>query len=86
MTTEGEPSSAPVASANDEVAAAKIAQCIQMLSGNTDEHKFAGLLMVTKLDDLPPEQLQQVRRQVLSTVGVGFFLRLLQNKGFFSIE
>ena len=86
MATKGATSSAPVVSSNDEVAAEKVAQCMRMLEGNTDEHKFAGLLMVTKLDDLRTEQLQQVRRQVLSTVGVSFFLRLLQHKGAYTVH
>ncbi|TDH70642.1 hypothetical protein CCR75_001230 [Bremia lactucae] len=59
----------------------KIARCMDMLAGHTDEHKFAGLLMVTKMGDLPTDLLQQVRRQVLTTVGVSFFLRLLHTKG-----
>ena len=59
----------------------KIAQCLQMLAGNTDEHKFAGLLMITKLGDLPADQALQVRREVLTTVGVSFFMRLLRTKG-----
>jgi phosphoserine phosphatase len=67
--------------AGDAATAEKIAQCMRMLAGETDEHKFAGLLMVTKLGDLPAEQLQQVRRQVLTTVGASFFLRLLHTKG-----
>lgn len=61
--------------------AEKIKQCLQMLSGSTDEHKIAGLLMVTKLSDLPAEQFLQVRREVLTTVGVSFFMRLLHTKG-----
>ncbi|KAL4136972.1 hypothetical protein PRIC2_000500 [Phytophthora ramorum] len=64
----------------------KIAQCMRMLAGTTDEHKFAGLLMVTKLGDLPTEQLQQVRLQVLTTVGASFFLRLLHTKGSDDVE
>ncbi|POM73188.1 Hypothetical protein PHPALM_9985 [Phytophthora palmivora] len=72
-----ETTSTPVAG---DATAEKVAQCMRMLEGQTDEHKFAGLLMVTKLGDLPAEQLQQVRRQVLATVGVSFFLRLLHTK------
>ncbi|KAI9922555.1 hypothetical protein PsorP6_002643 [Peronosclerospora sorghi] len=68
-------------SATDDAEAQKIAQCMQMLAGETDEHKFAGLLMVTKLDNLSSDQLQQVRREVLTTVGVSFFLRLLHTRG-----
>lgn len=75
-----ENASAPV-DAGAAASAEKIAQCMRMLAGHTDEHKFAGLLMVTKLGDLPAEELQQVRRQVLTTVGVSFFLRLLHTKG-----
>ncbi|RLN36554.1 hypothetical protein BBJ28_00021558, partial [Nothophytophthora sp. Chile5] len=67
--------------AGDATSSEKVAQCMRMLEGKTDEHKFAGLLMVTKLNDLPAEQLQQVRRQVLTTVGVSFFVRLLHTKG-----
>lgn len=59
----------------------RVAQCLRMLQGATDEHKFAGLLMVTKLDGLSLERLQQVRRQVLETVGAAFFLRLLHTRG-----
>jgi hypothetical protein len=59
----------------------RVAQCMRVLEGATDEHKFAGLLMVAKLNDLSPERLAQVRRQVLATVGRDFFLRLLHTKG-----
>lgn len=76
-----ETTSVPMAASDAATVAEKIAQCMRMLAGKTDEHKFAGLLMVTKLGDLPAEQLQQVRRQVLTTVGVSFFLRLLHTKG-----
>lgn len=73
---------APAHAADDGSAVEqKIEHCLQILKGKSDEHKFAGLLMVTKLDDLPWERLQQVRRQVLATVGVKFFLRLLHTKG-----
>lgn len=78
---------APLATAGDagmEVSTAaeeKIAQCMRMLEGNSDEHKFAGLLMITKLDDLEAEHLVKVRRQVLATVGSSFFLRLLHTRG-----
>ncbi|KAL7683071.1 putative neurochondrin [Plasmopara halstedii] len=58
----------------------KIAECMTMLAGNTDEHKFAGLLMVTKLGDLPADKLQRVRRQVLTIVGMSFFVRLLHTR------
>lgn len=73
--------SAQVATGGDGAVEQKIQHCLQVLKGKSDEHKFAGLLMVTKLNDLPWEQLQQVRRQVLATVGVKFFLRLLHTKG-----
>lgn len=71
---------APAAAAGDDE---RVAQCMRMLEGKTDEHKFAGLLMVTKLNDLSTERLEQVRRQVLATVGSSFFLRLLHTKGSF---
>lgn len=73
--------SAQAATGDDGAVEQKIQHCLQVLKGKSDEHKFAGLLMVTKLNDLPWERLQQVRRQVLATVGVKFFLRLLHTKG-----
>lgn len=65
----------------DEATEQKIQHCLRILKGKSDEHKFAGLLMVTKLNDLSRERLQQVRRQVVATVGVKFFLRLLHTTG-----
>uniref|UniRef100_K3WK99 Neurochondrin n=1 Tax=Globisporangium ultimum (strain ATCC 200006 / CBS 805.95 / DAOM BR144) TaxID=431595 RepID=K3WK99_GLOUD len=69
------------AALNDDAMEQKIQQCLDTLKGKRDEHKFAGLLMVTKLNNLPWERLQQVRQQVVTTVGVKFFLRLLHTKG-----
>ncbi|KAF1330072.1 Neurochondrin/leucine-rich protein, partial [Globisporangium splendens] len=69
------------AALNDDAMEQKIQQCLNTLKGKRDEHKFAGLLMVTKLNELPWERLQQVRQQVVATVGVKFFLRLLHTKG-----
>ncbi|EQC38412.1 hypothetical protein SDRG_04123 [Saprolegnia diclina VS20] len=61
---------------------AKLDQCLAVLAGPTDEHKFAGLLMVTKhLADADATTLQAVRARVLATTGVVFFLRLLHTKG-----
>ncbi|CAH0477777.1 unnamed protein product [Peronospora belbahrii] len=76
-----ETASVPMAVNNSTAVEEKIAQCLKMLSGTTDEHKIAGLLMITKLGDLPAEQYLQVRREVLTTVGVSFFMRLLHKKG-----
>ncbi|KDO27317.1 hypothetical protein SPRG_07566 [Saprolegnia parasitica CBS 223.65] len=61
---------------------AKLDQCLAVLGGPTDEHKFAGLLMVTKhLADADATTLQAVRARVLATTGTVFFLRLLHTKG-----
>lgn len=59
----------------------RIQHCLRVLEGKSDEHKFAGLLMVAKLADLSPARLQLVRRQVLAVVGTRFFLRLLHTRG-----
>ncbi|OQR98746.1 hypothetical protein ACHHYP_08155 [Achlya hypogyna] len=60
----------------------KLERCLAVLGGPTDEHKFAGLLMITKhLQDADAATLQEVRSRVLATTGVTFFLRLLHTKG-----
>lgn len=64
-----------------DAAEQRVQHCLRVLQGKSDEHKFAGLLMVAKLNDLPLERLQHVRRQVLATVGAKFFLRLLHTRG-----
>ncbi|CAH0485850.1 unnamed protein product [Peronospora farinosa] len=81
MTAEITGVSVPMAVNDTAAVEEKIAQCLQMLAGKTDEHKFAGLLMITKLGDLPAEQSHQVRREVLATVGVSFCMRLLYTRG-----
>lgn len=81
MVTSAAVTHAAAATADDGAVEQKIQHCLQILKGKSDEHKFAGLLMVTKLNDVPYERLQQVRRQVLATIGVKFFLRLLHTKG-----
>jgi hypothetical protein len=63
------------------VADEQIQHCLRMLEGKSDEHKFAGLLMITKLTDVDAERMRAVRRQVVEIVGVAFFLRLLSTKG-----
>ncbi|KAJ0404980.1 hypothetical protein P43SY_004897 [Pythium insidiosum] len=70
-------SDAPTADASEQ----RIEQCLRMLGGKSDEHKFAGLLMITKLSDVSAERMQRLRLQVLEAVGAAFFLRLLQTRG-----
>lgn len=76
-----ETTSVPMAVDATAAVSEKIAQCLQMLAGTKDEHKIAGLLMITKLGDLPAEQYDKIRREVLATVGVSFCMRLLHTKG-----
>ncbi|OQR81644.1 hypothetical protein THRCLA_11538 [Thraustotheca clavata] len=60
----------------------KLEQCFDVLSGPTDEHKFAGLLMITKhIQNADIAALKTIRERVLATTGVLFFLRLLHTKG-----
>lgn len=58
----------------------QITQCLRVLHGKSDEHKFVGLLMITKLSATLPKQVD-VLHQIVQTVGTGFFMRLLQTKG-----
>lgn len=73
------------AAAAVEAAEQRVAHCLHVLAGKSDEHKFAGLLMVAKLSDLPLARLRLVRRQVLAAVGARFFLRLLHTRGAFCV-
>jgi len=67
--------------------AIKLAQCMKILAGTSDEHKFAGLLMVTKhLQSCDVESLEEIRVQVVNTTGVQFFIRLLHTKGMWQID
>ncbi|TYZ63741.1 hypothetical protein PybrP1_003710 [[Pythium] brassicae (nom. inval.)] len=70
----------PTAAEAEAAAEQRVANCLRVLAGNSDEHKFVGLLMVTKLSDLPLARLQLVRRQVLAAVGTRFFVRLLHTR------
>ncbi|DBA02392.1 TPA: hypothetical protein N0F65_007211 [Lagenidium giganteum] len=58
-----------------------VADCLRMLQGGTDEHKFAGLLMLTKVTDLSVEEQRSLRAQGLAAVGAKFCMRLLFTKG-----
>ncbi|KAG9413941.1 hypothetical protein AC1031_013143 [Aphanomyces cochlioides] len=59
----------------------KLKQCLTILAGNSDEHKFAGLLMITKhLQTEDEAVLQYVRREVVKIAGVPFFVRLLHTQ------
>ncbi|RHY30731.1 hypothetical protein DYB32_004057 [Aphanomyces invadans] len=69
---------ATIEEANDP----KLAQCLAILAGKTDEHKFAGLLMVAKHLQCEDEAaLRRIRKAVLDTTGVSFFVRLLHTQG-----
>lgn len=59
----------------------KISQCLRILDGKSDEHKFAGLLMITKLERIDDDRLRHLRSQVIDIVGTTFFLRLLSTRG-----
>ncbi|KAF0773120.1 hypothetical protein AaE_002210 [Aphanomyces astaci] len=60
----------------------KLAQCLAILAGKSDEHKFAGLLMVTKhLQTEDESALQRIRKAVMDTAGISFFVRLLHTQG-----
>lgn len=57
----------------------KVQQCLDLCMGPTDEHKFAGLLMVTKhCTDLEASVLENLRVQVVEALGATFLLRLLR--------
>lgn len=81
MESEAKPSASPTAASGGDQTQRMVAQCLKMLAGSSDEHKFAGLLMITKLPALADAQRQELQRQVVDTVGVSFFLRLLLTKG-----
>ncbi|KAL4448249.1 hypothetical protein ABPG75_005468 [Micractinium tetrahymenae] len=65
---------APAPAPTPEQAAAGLAECLQLLKGPSDERRFVGLLLVTKL--LPPGDAEAVR-QVHAAVGPTFLTRLL---------
>lgn len=76
-----QPNASPSSASGDDQTQRMVSQCLKMLAGSSDEHKFAGLLMITKLPTLADSQRQELQRQVVDTVGVSFFLRLLLTKG-----
>lgn len=66
---------------------AVLAQCLKLLSGNSDEHKFAGLVMVTKhMPALTGSGTGascngKLLRQICNAVGPNFVHRLLRTAG-----
>jgi anthranilate phosphoribosyltransferase len=58
-----------------------VRKCVQMMRGKSDEHKFAGLLMLTKIQNLSIVEMATVRHDIVQAVGVNFFLRLLHTQG-----
>lgn len=81
MESEAQPSASPPTASDGDQTQRMVSQCLKMLAGSSDEHKFAGLLMITKLPALADARRQELQRQVVDTVGVSFFLRLLLTKG-----
>ncbi len=59
----------------------KIEKCLKMMKGKSDEHKFAGLLMISKLSIEEIEKKKKIQNEILQALGISFLLRLLQTKG-----
>ncbi|CAM9766826.1 unnamed protein product [Discosporangium mesarthrocarpum] len=75
-------SDAPSSTASSEQESLK--QCLKLLRGGSDEHKFAGLLMVTKHVRLRGNSADAINaetlRRIFDAVGVPFLHRLLKTE------
>lgn len=66
---------------------AVLVQCLKLLRGNSDEHKFAGLVMVTKhmpapaLSGTEASSNGKLLRQICNAVSPNFVHRLLRTAG-----
>nr|CCA14898.1 conserved hypothetical protein [Albugo laibachii Nc14] len=65
---------------NDTKDAQRMKKCIAMLQGPSDEHVFAGLYMITKLDTLSIDQRCDFQRRISKVLGRDFIPRLLESK------
>jgi len=57
--------------------------CVVLLKGPSDEHKFAGLLILSKIFEttsLEGEEFVQLMHEVVSSVGVNFLIRLAKSE------
>jgi hypothetical protein len=72
------PPAADAAAAGEVAKGLQVDDCVKLLSSTTDEEKFAGLLLVTKVAQ--PDDPGTMRR-VLNAVGMKFLYRLLASPG-----
>lgn len=82
-TSVGSTVSTPSARLPEGAESAILKQCLKLLKGNSDEHKFAGLVMVTK--HMPTltgasAEVGQLRK-ICDAIGTPFLHRLLKTEG-----
>jgi hypothetical protein len=60
-----------------EISPEAFGKCLQLLRGPSDEERFTGLLLVSKL--IKPDDIERIK-QVLDAIGFNFVNRLLTSK------
>lgn len=75
--------STPAARSSEDTTQAALEQCLTLLKGSSDEHKFAGLVMVTKhVPALTGGDAGFARlRMICDAIGTPFVHRLLKTGG-----